>query len=411
MGPIALFDKSFLQSLSLDESVWFDNFFLANVCPLFYVETLADLRKVPGEGRSPEDEVRIIAEKFPEVSAAPCAHHMTLCLSELFGRPVPLDGRIPLPYGRAVTANGMKAVLYEESPEADAFRRWQDGEFSALEHLHAASWRRSLSTLSLQEVAGRMRASFAAFGSCRTLADALDLATRMCSMADTPHKAMQQIMDAVRMPHECRSWVHDCWRKAGALQAHDYAPYAVHVMTVDLFFAIALGASLISGERASNRVDIAYLYYLPFCQVFVSSDRLHRRCSSLFLRPDQEFVWGPDLKADLTRLNERYSKLPASTREGGVMSFASSPPEEEECLVSSLWDRYLPGWRSRERRAKGKGSPTAGELCDKLRRLEQAPSAVPGQVGFDPEDLDMVARKRKVRRRKGSWYQVPKDLE
>jgi hypothetical protein len=35
MGPIALFDKSFLQAISLDESVWFDHFFLAVVCPLF----------------------------------------------------------------------------------------------------------------------------------------------------------------------------------------------------------------------------------------------------------------------------------------------------------------------------------------------------------------------------------------
>ena len=47
MGPITLFDKSFLQSLKIDESVWFDHFFLTNVCPLFYGETLGGL----GENR------------------------------------------------------------------------------------------------------------------------------------------------------------------------------------------------------------------------------------------------------------------------------------------------------------------------------------------------------------------------
>jgi hypothetical protein len=62
MGPITLFDKSFLQSLSVDESVWFDHFFLTNVCPLFYVETMADLEKSPQKGRAAEDEVRIIAD-------------------------------------------------------------------------------------------------------------------------------------------------------------------------------------------------------------------------------------------------------------------------------------------------------------------------------------------------------------
>ena len=68
MGPTTLFDKSFLQSLSVDESVWFDHFFLTNVCPIFYVETLADLGKTNKRNKSSADEVRIIAEKFPDLN-------------------------------------------------------------------------------------------------------------------------------------------------------------------------------------------------------------------------------------------------------------------------------------------------------------------------------------------------------
>jgi hypothetical protein len=45
LGPITLFDKSFLQALSTDESVWFDNFFYPVICPIFFVETMADLWK------------------------------------------------------------------------------------------------------------------------------------------------------------------------------------------------------------------------------------------------------------------------------------------------------------------------------------------------------------------------------
>lgn len=97
MGPIALFDKSFLQSLSIDESVWFGHFFMPVVCPLFYVETLADLEKQVRAGRTPEDEVRIIADKFPDQSAYPCAHHDSLVLGELHGHPVPMTGQRVLP--------------------------------------------------------------------------------------------------------------------------------------------------------------------------------------------------------------------------------------------------------------------------------------------------------------------------
>ena len=45
-GPTLIFDKSALQALSLDEAVWLDHYFLSNVTPVFFVETLADLEKV-----------------------------------------------------------------------------------------------------------------------------------------------------------------------------------------------------------------------------------------------------------------------------------------------------------------------------------------------------------------------------
>jgi hypothetical protein len=97
MGPTVLFDKSFLQSLTVDESVWFNHFTNPLICPLFYMETLADLEKNRiGNDRTGEDEVRIIAEKTPELSGAPCAFHINLCVNELVGYPIPMKGSIPL---------------------------------------------------------------------------------------------------------------------------------------------------------------------------------------------------------------------------------------------------------------------------------------------------------------------------
>ena len=118
-----------------------------------------------------------------------------------------------------------------------------------------------------------------------------------------------------------------------------YAPYCAHVLTVELFFKIALASDLVSSERPSNWVDMAYLFYLPFCVVFVSSDKLHRKCAPLLLRDDQEFIWGPDLKEGLREVNEHYLAYPESVREEGLLRFASRPPAEGEFVVSQLWDR------------------------------------------------------------------------
>ena len=91
MGPITLFDKSFLQSLTEEESLWFDHFFLGERLPDFLLETQADLAKE--EGRlTPEQLVERIAKKFPEISGAPNAYHPYISTSNLLGQDVPMTG-------------------------------------------------------------------------------------------------------------------------------------------------------------------------------------------------------------------------------------------------------------------------------------------------------------------------------
>lgn len=119
MGPIVLFDKSFLQSLSVDEAVWFDHFFMPVVCPIFFVETLADLTKQPrpGSTRTPQEEVRILADKSPVMSASPCVHHMHLAISNLLGHSAPHLGQVPIAGGRPVrNKEGKPGVVFENLP-------------------------------------------------------------------------------------------------------------------------------------------------------------------------------------------------------------------------------------------------------------------------------------------------------
>jgi hypothetical protein len=134
------------------------------------------------------------------------------------------------------------------------------------------------------------------------------------------------------------------WTAVGKPPLREYAPYFMHMFSLDFFFHLAIAADLISRVRpegkADNKVDIAYLYYLPFCMVFVSSDNLHKRVVPLFLRPDQSFVEGPDLKADLKRIDEYYTQLPKEQTDRGVYKFATSPPDGICRKVKELWDNH-----------------------------------------------------------------------
>ena len=409
MGPITLFDKSFLQSLSVDESVWFDRFFYSVICPIFYVETLADLKK-PKLHRPPEQEVGIIADKFPEMHCAPILHHGSMTIGNLLGDHVPLTGQIPRIVSRQVKSRNLKGVVYNPLPEEEAFLRWQSRDFHIIERKFASTWRANLESLDLKRIPDEFRNLGISGRNCKSLQEAKSIADALVNGTDKTLEMLRFAFFVLDVPERDRSLIMERWSKSELPSLSRFAPYAAHVLTVEVFFRILLEASRISSDRPSNRLDIAYLYYLPFCQVFVSSDKLHRQCAPLFLRENQTFIWGPELKRALSDLNEHYSLLPESEKEKGVMCFAPYPPTEIESIVSQAWDKYLHGWREYAKRPPIE-SDSNPEAVKKLRQLIDAPPLQPEAVDFNPEDANVMVVKRRVHKTKGKWRQLPHDLE
>jgi len=414
MGPITLFDKSFIQSLSLDEAVFFDHFFMPVICPLFYVETLADLEKAVRERRTPEQEVGIIADKVPEMSGAPCAYHMDLGAASLFGANIPLDGRIPTAGARPVKLDGKSGFLHEETPEAQAFRRWQNREFLIVERQFAHVWRRTLNNIDLERIATGVRSLGIRPGTCSSLDSAKTLVDD--SLAQDGSEAVDQLNLALFLLEVSPRYdlqLFGRWASRGRPSLLHFAPYAAHLVAVEMFFRIALGAGLIGTADVNNRTDIGYLFYVPFCHVFVSSDNLHRRCAPHFLRPDQSFVWGHDLKADLNRLMNYFSGRPDEEKERGLMRLAPTPPLDDHGLIVQLWDRHLlPLWRDHASRdAQPRNPERDAELLAHINRLQSAPSVSPDAMDFEPTDAEFVQIRRRVSKRRGAWWQLPKDLQ
>jgi len=411
VGPIALFDKSFLQSLSVDESVWFDHFFLPVISPLFFVETLADLAKQRKNGvRSPEDEVRVISDKTPVLSGAPCAHHAQLCIANLLGHEAPHFGQVPIAGGRPVRgADGKPGVVFEKSPEAEAFSRWQRGQFHELERGIASNWRAMLSELNLQEVAYRMRALGITAQTCRSVEEAYGMAAALVHSRYEPEKQVALLFSFVQVPHHFRSRIVHRWSQAGFPPLAQYASYAAHVLTVEIFFQLALAANLISAERASNRADIAYLFYVPFCHVFVSGDKLHRLCAPVFLKKTQDFVWGHDLKNDLGRINQELMKTSEMERQAGLHKLAPRPPGDASNITVALWKKHAPGW-GEERDDRPAFSPEAErKFVEHLMSFSKAP-ADPDVAEIHSDDLESVTIERLVPPRKGNWWLIPKKI-
>ena len=188
-----------------------------------------------------------------------------------------------------------------------------------------------------------------------------------------------------------------------------FAPYTKHVLTVNLFFNLAVGADLISRDRPSNKIDIAYLYYLPFCMIFVSNDNLHERTAKCFLRDDQLFLKGMDLKADLANLDQHYSKLPDNIKERGIMSFATHPPHDG-FLTTRLWDRLMASdWRDHKETPLNPAMDAA--LVERVNTIADAARKVGAAEHFASESDDFMLIEKSIPVRMGKWRLVLPEAE
>jgi hypothetical protein len=408
VGPILLFDKSFLQSLSVDESLWLDRFFLSVICPLFFVETVADLHKEYKDGKRPEDVVSLIAAKSPQLSGTACPYHMDIVMNDLFGIHVPMDGRVPVSGGQPVHVEGKSGTVFEPSMEAKAFSRFQRGRFEELDRQFARGWREALANMNLDLSAQAMRPFGIDAKSVRSLEEAMAITLSLLEGKDRHADRLRLALTFAGVPMRFWRAVQERWAAAGWPPFRKFAPYAAHVATVETFMHVALAANLISSGRASNRVDIAYLFYLPFCHAFTSCDNLHEKCAPLFLREDQQYIRGTELKAGLSATNAHFAALPENTKELGIMAFALAPPEG---LLAEMWDRHCRlDWRDARQPRPPRDPEKEKELLRHLKAFAKAPSTGSLPPGFDPNDQDVISLARNVSIRKGNWWQLPKRM-
>jgi hypothetical protein len=401
MGPTTLFDKSFLQSLNVDESMWFDNFFTALVAPIFYVETLSDLAKGPSKRASAETEVRYIASKFPEMHGTPGINHLDLCIGDLMGNKVPMEGAIPI-NGRNVKAGNQIGVVLDLPPEVDAFNRWAREEFLDIERLYAGDWRNKLNTLDLKKIVNSLNV-IGINKIIKSLEEAKHLADEVVNKKDGMSERLNLINHFFNISPRLQREIFKRWSDSGCPALAIFAPYAAFVLSIEIFFHLALAANLIS-DRNSNRTDIAYLFYLPFCKIFVSSDKLHKKCAPLFLKEGQQYIWGTDLKKDLIKLNEYYKQLPDDIKKQGVMKFASEPPIGDQYLTSQVWDKY----RLRHGGSMELTEQQEKSIVEQVMKLAEG-DEISRQERNITRPLDHITIKRAVKERKGNWWQFQKD--
>lgn len=316
------------------------------VPPILIVEIQGDLSKKPKPGRRPEDEVRTLAQKILGSDSHVCSHFRRLSIASLLGShvemgtgQVPMDGGIPM-RGR----DGKIGVMFDEPLEMKLIRRWQDGEFSDPDRDVAKQYRDTLKTFDLEKLKGAINK--------RDGAPPLSSLAEVVAFADVLIDGGHQVnhlgdyLRTISASEELKTVVFDRWLAAKMPAFGQFAPYAKFCYRINMIFRLGVLAGLIPARR-TNIIDLEYLYYLPFSMFFVSGDALHKELSGHFMREDQVFVDGVELRDDLKLLSEEWHGLSDQEKKRRGIDFGSHPPQDEKYLTCRLWKKFMRPWRPR----------------------------------------------------------------
>ena len=93
------------------------------------------------------------------------------------------------------------------------------------------------------------------------------------------------------------------------------------------------------GPRPTNYIDLQYLYYSPFCMVFISNDRFHRDMWPATAGV-HSFLWGQDVKDDLSRRVGAGSRG-RNRRQESLRRRIIRVRATAQSVIAEMWGRYM----------------------------------------------------------------------
>lgn len=376
----------------MDELIIFNKYYMPNIVPVLILEIIGDLKKPQKNGLTEQQAVKNLANKLLPFDDAVNSFHHDIIRASLHGAYVQMDGRPMLGGGRpVVTDDGKKGIVFEESPEEIALTRWRNGEFSEAEDVLAERWRESSRKQDLAQMKLWISKWLGDIPKFQDLNSVIDYVNKL---VDIPNQSglLAFIISQLGVERD-GSQIFFKWNQKGSPTIKDFSPYAIHCFKVNLFCYLGMISGLL-GTRTTNSIDMQYLYYLPFAMVFCSNDKFHSDIVSFFLREDQYFIKGSELKDDLRNISQ-LSKKPDGTNSD--LDFAIL--ENKNSITYRLWKErmaYLPSGKKERpsEETKKKSASSFKEIMDRIKKESESPTS---EVDFGVDDAEFVIRRRKMR--------------
>jgi hypothetical protein len=374
MGPLLLVDKSFIQSLSEEEIEFLDKHYLVIITPILIQEICANLLKYPDDENLSKTKVSILAKKARGFSAKVVGRAKDICTSSLLGERIELKPCIPISGGREVSAaDGTKGIVFEESIESKTLARWAQMEFRdqdlklAADHIKGASYDLGTSGKAMAD-------EFPRNAKYKTFEELVASIDRNLTEYPGQGETIESCMSVLGLPEPVRVLVRDRWTMMGKPHFRAFAEYAYYWYRLASVFWIGVTSGLIpTSKKAKALCDVQYLNYLPFAHAFCTNDRFQQELSQYFLREEQKFIWGEDLKKDLDIIASCYRHMTEEERKYYELHYGHYPPPIIGSITHILWQNFMRPWTPRSGNLVSEMSDeTKKKLLEKIKGVTNA---------------------------------------
>lgn len=349
MGPIILLDKSALQMLNTEETLFLYKHYYVVIAPIIILEILADLKKIDPTGALSQADVIRLARRLHPSDSKINLHFHDLCIGDLLGYAAEMTERPIIDAGTPFTAaDGTQGIHFEEQPERKIIRDWQDGNFNQMEEDFSREWREAIEAINLEQPSNEYRRLIKErLGKLPPVKNLNALKLHILSALRDPKYTkshLQTFISQLQISDEISKRIFERWEQMGQPLFEKFAPYAFYCYSIRMLFDTGMAFNLI-GTRKTNVIDLQYLFYLPFCMVFTSNDNLHKNLTTPLLNEKQTFVDAGELKKDLARISARWNALTQGEKKADAKEYGCYPPPKPTSITHQLWVKYMKPWK------------------------------------------------------------------
>ncbi len=354
--PIVL-DKSSFQGLNYNNIIELHRYYIVNISPLLVSEILGDLSKEEKVGRrTPKEEVINLSNKLFPHNAYVNMHYEKILESSLMGNFVNSENRPFLLAKESITTKGKKGLVFTETEEELAIKRWKTGKFNDLDELSSHFWRRETKN---ENVIQEFKKHFEHLQDIKVTNTKAtnpqklkELKARFFERINVemePDDVIERMLCYFKITGEKAAQILERYKTGRFSSLEKFAKYTYYCYSIVSMYYIGM-TNGIFGDRLTNLLDLEYLFYLPFAKVFSSNDKFLISLYETIQPENVDFISLETLKNDLAKFqaintSEQWSDYPPDK---GTETFRMW----EKAFNLKKSERLKPTDRDRERARK-----------------------------------------------------------